>query len=120
MCKVPYSLIGQNGYTEADAVLVCTLLRRDAPVRPSLEKVLALERETTHLPAVPQAINHVDILKEYTPQPVKRNIPRTKVVNRPKPDDYPSPWCKVFKDGKLIRYEDASGKPIPEILWRGK
>ena len=35
-----------------------------------------------------------------------------------KPEDYLEPWCKVFKDGKLIRWDDANGKPIPEILWR--
>ncbi|NVM23477.1 MAG: site-specific integrase [Desulfobacterales bacterium] len=32
-------------------------------------------------------------------------------------EDYPEPWCKVIKDGKLVRYEDSTGKAIPEILW---
>jgi len=29
----------------------------------------------------------------------------------------PLPWAKVTKEGKLVRWEDAEGKPIPEELW---
>jgi len=31
---------------------------------------------------------------------------------------YPKPWAKVTnKEGKLLRYEDAEGKSIPQSLW---
>lgn len=35
-------------------------------------------------------------------------------------EDYPTPWIKVYKNGKLVRYEDAHGRAIPEQLWPTK
>jgi len=46
----------------------------------------------------------------YKPGPMPRESP----VDRP---GYPEPWCRVSKDGKLVRYEDSTGCAIPEALW---
>lgn len=136
MCSVPISLIGYKGYTGRDALLVCNLLRRDAPKHPKLEKVLALENEMedvskskhSHLwregikemdyspptlvipnPSMKQKRKNIKILK------IRTNLPKSE--SPPNPEDYPTPWCKVSKDGKLMRYEDANGRAIPEVLW---
>jgi hypothetical protein len=115
MSKVPYSLIGFEGYAEEDAKHMHELFSRVAPLKPKSATVLALETETANLPNYP-----VTIIKLTHPKPLTLNT-ETKLVEEtiPKisPDDYPQPWCKVYKDNKLIRYEDANGKIIPEILW---
>ena len=100
MCRVPQSLVGFEGYTQAQADIVCGLLRRDAPAHPREALVLALERETV-------GSESITITR---PQRKPRQP-------RPNPDDYPAPWCKVTKDGQLLRWEDAHGGLIPRILW---
>ncbi len=50
MSKVPWSLIGYDGYTEEDARRVCQCLRERAPLQPRTKQVLALENETKDLP----------------------------------------------------------------------
>jgi len=129
MSKVPYSLIGYKGYTEEDAHLVCQYFQKDAPLHPRLEIILALEAETRDLPPVPQTSqtpsskrpfakdDFITVLKAVT-KPIKNKPVETKKVVQPTSDDYPRPWCKVLKDGEIIRYEDSNGKPIPEIFWR--
>ncbi len=52
MSKVPWSLIGIEGYTEEDARRVCRLFRESAPLKPRTKGVLALENETKDLPEV--------------------------------------------------------------------
>ncbi len=54
MCKVPYSLIGFNGFTEKDARFVCSMLKQNPPTRKvTLKLVLSLEKETADLQEVP-------------------------------------------------------------------
>ncbi len=126
MIKIPFSLIGYRGFTEQDAFFLYECFQKDAPERPNLKKVLALECETSHLPKAtfPECIstkqNCQSILEVATiPTPVilNKSKPKHKVV-QPNINDYPEPWCKVIKDNKIIRYEDAQGKPIPEMLWQ--
>ena len=128
MSKVPLSFIGYKGYTKRDALFMCQCFRRDAPNHPRLEKVLALENETKDLVLVTKfeelLIENGSITNlEAVIKPIKAREQRQrkpKLVNQPNPDNYPSPWCRVSKDGQLIRYEDANGQIIPEILWRNK
>lgn len=120
MSKVPYYLIGYKGYTEKEAARVCEFFRQRPPDHPRLKTILALEEETRNLP--------IAITSESTPKrPFTKHDfftvlkaatkPKTK-VSQPNINDYPEPWCTITKDGKFIRYEDANGKPIPEVLWR--
>jgi len=118
MCAIPYSLIGVKGYTLEDAEHVCRLFRESAPSRPSKDIVLALEREVTN-------ISRSDTVEPANPPSQSIRIParqsQVQRIRKPikqNPDDYPTPWCKVIKDGVIIRYEDATGQLIPDILWR--
>ena len=127
MSKIPLSLIGYKGYTKEDALLVCQSLRNYVPNHFSLERVVGLENETKDLVLV---ATFDELLTENSPvtnlevviKPVKAKQQRQrkpKVVNLLNPDDYPSPWCRVSNiAGELVRYEDANGNPIPEVLWQ--
>ncbi len=129
MSKIPYSLIGYKGYSEQDAMLVCEIFRIQAPILQKLSTILALESETANLElapttqpittkhSFPKADSIITLQPVTKPSSSKKSGKRRTVV-QPKASDYPSPWCKVIKDGKVIRYEDANGRLIPDILWR--
>lgn len=126
MSKIPLSLIGYKGYTRADALFVCQSLHNRVPNHLSLERAVGLENETKNLVLVATfeellAENASVTNLEVVIKPVKAKQQRQrkpKLVNPPNPDDYPTPWCRVLKDGKVIRFEDANGRIIPEILWQ--
>jgi len=64
-------------------------------------------------------------LEDYEPGATRAtvlgNLTKIATAGRPKPkstEDYPAPWCTVKNTGgAILRYEDATGKPIPKELW---
>jgi len=59
------------------------------------------------------------IVRRTGPTPEKYKIPIVEEEKAPpkKAKEPPRPWVKVMKEGKLVRWEDAEGKPIPKELW---
>lgn len=132
MSKVPQSLVGYNGYTQEEADFVCHLFREHVPKKLTRQHVLELEADVElKVSNYPRIQEQYEIMPSFDNKPVSvvdmeekapvklasRGRPRKDRITIPNPDDYPGPWCTVKKDGQIIRYEDAYGRPIPEVLW---
>lgn len=137
MCRITCSLISDDGIKLEQALLVCKEFSRHPPAKPTIKKVKALEFEAEQKPPIPEyirvALDEEDeqILEAApsllsVPQPISKTSikptiqPEPKQIHREtrvKIENYPEPWCKVIKGGKVIRYEDNKGNTIPEIFW---
>ena len=125
MNRINISLIGE-GLSVKAAVIVCRGCRMHPPNKISLKTVKALEVEASQVAPIPNNIRELIegeelIARKHTLTPPIAEIPqpkeRTKRMLTANRDDYLEPWCKVVKDGKVVRYEDARGCAIPEMLW---
>jgi len=133
MNRITCSLISEDGVTARQALIVCDGFRKSLPLRPTLKRVLLLEAEAKNKPPIPEyirtALENEKPLIEATAStlvippilqavsPVKPRLRQKRKKALPSIEDYPEPWCKVTKDGKLIRYEDSTGRIVPKIFW---
>lgn len=131
MCRITCSLISGNGLTAREALLACKGFHQHPPAKPKIKTVKALEFEAKQMQQIPEYIRAALDDAEHSngiPPPLSTSAPPVPLAVQPKPkqihrearlniENYPEPWCKVIKGGKLVRYEDSTGRAIPETLW---
>ena len=132
MNRITCSLISDEGLKLEQAVMICKEFSRDLPVKPTIKKVKALEFEAEQTPPIPEyiraALEDAEPLIKTIPNSAPTPISPVVSLAHSKPkqkhrktqlniEDYPKPWCKVTKDGNLVRYEDNTGRVVPEIFW---
>lgn len=129
MCRITCSLISVNGLKVSEALIVCREYRKRSPAIPKIKTVQSLEREASKAPQIPEYIRvafgepekQISTFQITQSSPVVKKVKCKPNEKRLEPqfniEDYPLPWCKVIKNGELIRYEDSAGYAIPEIFW---
>lgn len=107
-------LVGKNEFTEEDLIKATFEILITEVLRQSDEFECVDERLNIWQIKVPMELEPKLEAKE---KPTRVSIPQPVEGIHPIYDDYPEPWCRVTKDGKIIRYEDTGGRSIPEALW---